>query len=65
VPYLIKLTNDKDYEVQQAAIIALGKIGGIKAKAHLMKLVNHPDEIVADAAETALKQVDTEDEELF
>jgi len=65
VPQLIKLTQDQDPEVQQTAIIALGKIGGIKAKTHLLKCVKSPDDNVAEAAETALKQIDDEGEELL
>jgi HEAT repeat protein len=65
VPHLIKLTLDKDPEVQQTAIVSLGKIGGAKAKAHLTKCLNNPDENIAEAAETALKYIEAEDDELF
>lgn len=62
VSYLIKLTFDNDIEVQQAAIISLGKIGGAKAKQHLMKCLNNADEIISEAAEKALKQIETEED---
>jgi HEAT repeat protein len=65
VPHLIKLTQDKDPEVQQTALISLGKIGGAKAKAHLMKCTNSADENIVEAAETALKYIEAEDDELF
>jgi HEAT repeat protein len=60
VPALIKLTQDKDLEVQQTSIISLGKIGGNKARLHLLKLKNSPDELIADAAEQALRQIEAE-----
>jgi HEAT repeat protein len=65
VPHLIKLVQDKDPEVQQTAIVSLGKIGGAKAKAYLMKCLNSPDENIVEAAETALKYIEAEDDELF
>jgi HEAT repeat protein len=65
VPHLIKLALDKDTEVQQAAILALGKIGGIKATAFLQKCLNSTDEIISETAQQALKQIETEGDELF
>jgi HEAT repeat protein len=65
VPHLIKLALDKDSEVQTAAILALGKIGGIKATAFLQKCLNSVDEIVSETAQQALKQIETEGDELF
>jgi len=65
VPYLIKLTLDKDPEVQRVAIESLGKIGGVKAKQYLLKCLKSPDEIISEAAELALKQIEAEEDSLF
>jgi HEAT repeat protein len=62
VPQLIKLTSDSDQEVQGSAIRSLGQIGGAKAKLHLRKLLESPDEIVSEAAETALRQLEMEED---
>jgi HEAT repeat protein len=62
VPFLIKLTRDNDADVQQAAIMSLGKIGGNKAKQYLLKCLNSPDEVVSEAAESALKQIEAEED---
>jgi len=65
VPYLMKLIQDKDPEVQRMSIESLGKIGGSKAKQFLLKCLNSPDEIISEAAEHALKQIEAEEDTLF
>jgi HEAT repeat protein len=62
VPHLIKLSGDRESDVQQAAILALGKIGGSKARMFLQKCLQSADEIISEAAEQALQQIDTEDD---
>jgi HEAT repeat protein len=51
---LIRLIGDRDREVQQAAISALGKIGGREARRALRLCCESGDEVVAPAADEAL-----------
>jgi len=57
VPYLVKLTNDRDINVQLAAVQALGKIGGRVAKEHLEQCLSHPDEAIRDAAKQTMDEL--------
>ncbi|MBN1375793.1 MAG: HEAT repeat domain-containing protein [Dehalococcoidia bacterium] len=54
VPHLIRLLDDKDPEVQEAATMSLGKIGGPLAKSTLQKLSKSADIRIKDAAKAAL-----------
>jgi HEAT repeat protein len=54
VPPLVELTGDTDTEVQLAAIQALGKIGGGRARKCLESLLDHPKESVRQVAEEAI-----------
>jgi HEAT repeat protein len=58
VPYLIELVSDLDTEVQLAAIKALGKIGAPEAKGCLEQCLDNPNEIVHQAAEQALYELE-------
>jgi len=53
----ISLLADKDPEVQDAAIIALGKIGGPEAKRTLQKLGKSTDMRIKNAAKAALVEL--------
>jgi len=56
VSMLEELTEDTDAEVQQAAIWALGQIGGERAKEILEHFCGVPDEALRSAAEAALEE---------
>ena len=59
VPQLAELTADEDAEVQEAAIGALGQIGGEAAKSLLQSLAAETDdERVLDAVTEALATAD-------
>jgi HEAT repeat protein len=58
VPTLAHLINDADREVQEAAIWALGRIGGRGARRFLRTCCESDDEIVAEAAEEALSELE-------
>jgi len=64
VPYLIELVSDHDVEVQLAAIKALGKIGASEAKGCLEQCLDNPNEIVHQAAEHALYELEGGEEPL-
>jgi HEAT repeat protein len=57
IPHLNELVNDRDHEVQDAAILALGKIGGDAAKRILQKLGKSPNARIKDAAKAALAEL--------
>ncbi|MGA2158073.1 MAG: HEAT repeat domain-containing protein [Dehalococcoidia bacterium] len=57
VPYLLKLLNDNDPEVQDASIMSLGKIGGIEAKQALQKLSKSKETRIKEAANAALTEL--------
>jgi HEAT repeat protein len=57
VPYLLNLLNDDDREVQDAAIMSLGKIGGKAAKQALQRLSKSKDARIKDAANAALTEL--------
>jgi len=58
VPDLISMIGDADREVQQAAISALGKIGGQAARRALRLCCESEDEVVAAAGEEALSELE-------
>lgn len=58
VPGLLNLLNDNDHEVQEAAIAALGKIGGQKARDALNKLKTSPENRIKEAAMSALTELE-------
>jgi HEAT repeat protein len=58
VPSLISMIGDTDREVQQAAIYALGKIGGQEARRALRLCCESEDEVIAAAGEEALGELE-------
>lgn len=59
IPSLARLTEDPDREVQEAAIWALGNIGGEEARRILQTIVaESQDEALCEAAEEALEELD-------
>ena len=64
VPPLAPLIRDEDYQVQLAAIQALGRIGGRQARRLLQAQVDSAEEGVVEAAEEALRQIEVEEEPL-
>ncbi|MFA5400231.1 MAG: HEAT repeat domain-containing protein [Dehalococcoidia bacterium] len=58
VPGLLNLLNDVDHDVQEAAIAALGKIGGQKARDALSKLKTSPENRIKEAAMSALTELE-------
>lgn len=61
VLYLMKLIGDPDFDVQVEVLRALGKIGGGEAKKCLQQCLNNPKEVVRQAAEQALDELETEE----
>jgi HEAT repeat protein len=58
VSSLITLIGDSDREVQQAAISALGKIGGSEARNALRLCCQSEDEAIAVAGDEALGELE-------
>jgi HEAT repeat protein len=58
VSSLIALIGDNDREVQQAAISALGKIGGSEARQALRLCCESEDEAIAEAGDEALGELE-------
>lgn len=58
VPTLIRLIADADREVQQAAVFALGKIGGQEARRALRICCESEDEVIAAAGDEALAELE-------
>jgi len=58
VPDLEELADDADLEVQEAALWALGQIGGEKAQQILERYCNAQDEATRTAAEAALDELE-------
>jgi len=58
VPGLLNLLDDNDHEVQEAAIAALGKIGGQRAKEALSRLKTTPENRIKEAAMSALIELE-------
>ena len=57
VPTLVNLLDDADREVQEAAIWALGQIGGPQARRVLEGCLQSDDEVLQEAAEDALAEL--------
>lgn len=57
VPHLIALVHDQDVEVQMAALMALGQIGGKEAEQALRRFLRESDEMVRTLAAQALKEL--------
>jgi len=57
VPRLLQLAQDDDIEVAQAAIWALGQIGGDAAQRMLKRLANSDDPLIQEAADEALAEL--------
>ncbi len=51
------IEEDKDVEIQLAAIEALGRIGGAEAERILLQLLDSPEDAIAEAAEDALDEL--------
>ncbi len=64
VPYLIKLVDYHDVDVQTAAIQSLGKIGGTMAKECLEQCLNSSSEAISQTAEQALLELETKEDTL-
>ena len=62
VPYLTELINDPDTDVQLVVIQALGKIGGSEAKECLKQCLNNPSEVILQAAEQTLYELEAEED---
>ncbi len=58
IPILAYLTNDSDREVQEAAIWALGQIGGDEARRILYACYEEGDEFLCEAIEEALEYLE-------
>ncbi len=58
IPHLIPVTRDEDKDVAIAAISSLGKIGDDEARETLQSLVNHSDQVIREAAEQALHELE-------
>ena len=55
---LAELIDDPDREVQEAALWALGQVGGRAARQLLEKCYREGDEATRDAAEAALEELE-------
>ena len=58
IPTLIELVEDVDAEVQEAAIWALGQIGGDEARSVLRRCLRSDSEAIRDAARDALRELE-------
>jgi HEAT repeat protein len=58
IPFLANLVNDPDREVLEAAIWALGQIGGNEARRILYDCYQESDEFLCEAVEEALEQLE-------
>jgi HEAT repeat protein len=58
IPFLANLVNDPDREVLEAAIWALGQIGGNEARLILHECYREDDEFLCEAVEEALEQLE-------
>lgn len=58
IPFLANLVNDPDREVLEAAIWALGQIGGNEARRVLYDCYREDDEFLCEAVEEALEQLE-------
>ena len=57
MPRLAELIDDPDREVQEAALWALGQIGGDEARKLLQACSETGDEVICSAAEAALEEM--------
>jgi HEAT repeat protein len=57
LPYLIKLSEDQDTKVQEAAIKGLGEIGGEEARQALNTLSKSLEQRIRNAAKRAIKEL--------
>jgi HEAT repeat protein len=64
VPFLKPLLEDTDAEVQEAAIAALGDIGGAEAKRALQEIGDHPEPRVREAVADALEELEFNEDPL-
>jgi HEAT repeat protein len=64
VLYLKPLLEDDDAEVQEAAIAAMGEIGGADAKRALKEMEDHPELRVREAAAAALEEMEFNEDPL-
>lgn len=64
LPYLIKLSEDKDSRVQEAAIHGLGEIGSYESRRALSKLSKSPQQRIRQTAQAALKELDFGEDQL-
>ncbi len=64
VPQLMALVHDRDVEVRMAALMALGKIGGDRAKQALRNYLQDSDERVRELAALALEELASEESPL-
>ena len=64
VPPLIRALDDADGHVREAAVLALGKIGGAPARRALEALVRGDDEHLAQAADDALAELNFNSEKI-
>jgi HEAT repeat protein len=58
VPYLVGLVREDDVDVRDAAVWALGRIGGPQARRALQACLASDDEDLVEAAEDALAEID-------
>lgn len=58
VPRLIELIDDEDAEVREAAITALGRIGGPQARRALLRCLQADNEAIREAADAALEELE-------
>lgn len=58
IPYLVSLTKDDDVQVQLSAIHSLGEIGGPVAKGALQQTLKMGEEMLEEAAEEALANIE-------
>ena len=64
VPHLITLVKDDDDQVQLAAVQAMGAIGGMLAKQALVQCMKLGDEAMEEAAHTALRNIQFDEDPL-
>jgi HEAT repeat protein len=64
IPHLLPLLTDNDAEVRQAAVTALGEIGGAAAKNALLALLDGDSEAMREAAKAALNEIEFEEDPL-
>jgi HEAT repeat protein len=64
VSLLKPLLEDDDAEVQEAAIAALGEIGGREAKRALKEIGDHPEPRVREAVASALEEIEFNEDPL-